>query len=438
MNPFSASYRHGCSLRIHEAYNIQALLPVRDRLIRVTLEPTMFLRLFALVGASLFMLSPANASTGIVIRLTTGGEVVESPVEATLVNEEGVSTTVVLLDNGEAPDVGAGDFNFSGSSMTEGETFQVSLSLGGKNEDVGEVSWPAEVTARDLVITRYEGMVTLETGAGDNGQPTGQPIDPTASGPSTEMGNPQGAPGGLGEPFADGTDQPARGPNVTFPNAETGTAAKDDKTLYVIGGILLLILAGVAFFWFRSPEASAHSASIAAPGGASGLVHRMPEPGILGNGTPSLSDGTSVWVVDAANAQDFFALLLGSLAQHHRVVVVASGSGSLPLVHGGPVYRMKSPRPGHVSDAVNTLSHEPGNPLAVLVNATGMDGAALNDYADLTPGDLGMVILRTDAHTGPEQSLNVTRTGGGWSIQAGDTTVTLRVNEWGLGTEVSS
>jgi hypothetical protein len=73
-----------------------------------------------------------------------------------------------------------------------------------------------------------------------------------------------------------------------------------------------------------------------------------------------------------------------------------------------------------------------------LVNATGMDSATLNDYADLTPGDLGMVILRTDAHTGPEQSLKVTRTGSGWSIQSGESTVTLRVNEWGLGTEVSS
>ena len=438
MSSVPSIYRHGQSLRIHEAYNIQAYLPGRDRLIRVTLEPTMFMRLFALIGASLFMLSTASASTGIVVRLTTGGEAVGSPVEATLTNEEGVATTIVLLDNGEAPDVGAGDFNFSGSSMTEGETFQVSLSLAGKSEDVGEVSWPAEVTARDLVITRYEGMVTLETGAGDNGQPTGQPIDPSAAAPSGEGTEQPGTPGAVGEPFAGGSDQPARGPNVTFPNADGGTAAKDDKTLYVIGGILLLILAGVAFFWFRSPEASAHSTTVAAPGGASGLVHRMPEPGILGQGTPSLSDGTSVWVVDAANSQDFFTLLLGSLAQHHRVVVVAAGSSSLPLVHGGPVYRMKSPRPGHVSDAVSTLSREPGNPLAVLINATGMNGATLNDYADLTPGDLGMVILRTDAHSGPEQSLNVTRTGGGWSIKAGDTTVTLRVNEWGLGTEVSS
>jgi hypothetical protein len=400
----------------------------------------MFKRLIALVGASLFVILPADAATGIVVRLTTGGEEVGSPVEATLINEEGISTTIILLDNGEAPDVGAGDFNFSGSSMTEGETFQVSLSLAGKSEDVGEVSWPADVTARDLVITRYEGMVTLETGAGDNGQPAGQPIDPTNldAAPSGKGAAQAGGPNGVGEPFADGSGQPARGSNLTFPNANNGTVAKDDQTLYVIGGILLLILAGVAFFWFRSPEASAVSTSRAAPGGASGLVHRMPEPGILGHGTPSLSDGSSVWVVNAADTQDFFSLLLGSLAQHHRVVVVAAGSSSLPLVHGGPVYRMKSPRPGHVSDAVNTLNHESGNPLAILVNATGMDSATLNDYADLTPGDLGMVILRTDAHTGPEQSLKVTRTGSGWSIQSGESTVTLRVNEWGLGTEVSS
>jgi len=400
----------------------------------------MFERLIALIGASLFVILPADASTGIVVRLTTGGEELGSPVEATLTNEEGVATSIILQDNGEAPDVSAGDFNFSGSSMTEGETFQVSLSLDGKSEDVGEVSWPADVTARDLVITRSEGMVTLETGAGDNGQPTGQPIDPAApdAAPTADGSVAPGTPGGAGDTFVEGAALPARGPNVTFPSADNGTAAKDDSTLYVIGGILLLILAGVAFFWFRSPEASAPSSSRAAPGGASGLVHRMPEPGILGNGTPSLSDGSSVWIIDVADTQEFFGLLLGSLAQHHRVVVVDPSSNSLPLVHGGPVYRMKSPRPGHVSDAVANLRHESGNPLAVMINATGMDGATLNDYADLTPGDLGMVIIRNDAHTGPEQSLKVSRAGGGWSILAGETTVTLRVNEWGLGTEVSS
>jgi hypothetical protein len=99
---------------------------------------------------------------------------------------------------------------------------------------------------------------------------------------------------------------------------------------------------------------------------------------------------------------------------------------------------MKSPRAGHVSDAITSLRHESGNPLAVMINATGMDGSTLNDYADLTPGDLGMVIIRNDAHTGPEQSLTVTRTKGGWSIVSGDTTVTLHINEWGLGTESSS
>ena len=414
--------------------------PARDTLIQVTLEPTMLMRLIALLGASLFVISPAHASTGIVVRLTTGGEEIASPVEATLTNEDGIVTAIVLQDGGEAPDVSAGDFNFSGSSMTEGNTFQVSLSLGGKIETVGEISWPADITARDLVITRYEGMITLETGSGDNGLPTGQPIDPATQGaaPSADGTVEPGTPNGAGEPFVEGTTPPARGPNVTFPNAGSGTAAKDDKTLYVIGGILLLILACVAFFWFRSPEAYAPSTSRTAPSGASGLVHRMPEPGILGNGTPSLSDGSSVWVVDAADTQDFFALMLGSLAQHHRVVMVAPGSDPLPLVHGGPVYRMKSPRAGHVSDAITSLRHEPGNPLAVMINATGMDGATLNDYADLTPGDLGMVIIRNDAHTGPEQSLKVTRTKDGWSIVSGDTTVTLHINEWGLGTETSS
>ena len=79
----------------------------------------MFLRLTALIGLSLSIMSPANASTGIVVRLATGGEEVSSPVQATLTNEDGTATAIILKDNGEAPDVSAGDFNFSGSTRSE-------------------------------------------------------------------------------------------------------------------------------------------------------------------------------------------------------------------------------------------------------------------------------------------------------------------------------
>ena len=389
----------------------------------------MLSRFLALMVAFLLLAPSALAATGIVVRLSTGGESVDTPVQATLTNADGATTTLTLLDNGEPPDVNAGDFHFSASSMITGETFGVTLSLGGKAEEVGEVSWPEEVTARDLVITRYDGIVTLETGAGDNGQPAGEPTTPGGMGGEPALGSAIGDP--VGNPAVDGT-APARGPNVTFPStsnsASSGTTAENDSTLYVIGGILLLVLGAVAFFWFREPTGSTVDSG-------STLVHRMPEPGLLGEGTPSLSDGASVWVVDTESTADFMSLLLSSMAAHHRVVVVAPGSNPIPVVHGGPVYRMKNPRAGHVADAVNELMRSPGQPVAVLVDATRMEESILSNYANLVPGDLGTMFVRNTAHTGPERSLSVTKNDGGWAISDGDTRVELRINEWGIATE---
>lgn len=389
----------------------------------------MLSRFLALMAAFLLLAPSALAATGIVVRLSTGGETVDTPVQATLTNADGATTTLTLLDNGEPPDVNAGDFHFSASSMITGETFGVTLSLGGKAEEVGEVSWPEDVTARDLVITRYDGIVTLETGAGDNGQPAGEPTTPGGMGGEPALGSAVGDP--VGNPAVDGT-APARGPNVTFPStsntASSGTTAENDSTLYVIGGVLLLVLGAVAFFWFREPTGSTVDSG-------STLVHRMPEPGLLGEGTPSLSDGASVWVVDTESTADFMSLLLSSMAAHHRVVVVAPGSNPIPVVHGGPVYRMKNPRAGHVADAVNELMRSPGQPVAVLVDATRMEESILSNYADLVPGDLGTMFVRNTAHTGPERSLSVTKNEGGWAIIDGDTRVELRINEWGIATE---
>ena len=141
-------------------------------------------RLFLLLSPLFFFAQTAEGATGIVVRLITGGETVESPVVATLTNADGTTHTATLLDNGEPPDVNPGDHHYSGSTMLEGENFTVSLSLGDATEEVGEVSWPTDVTARDLIITRYEGIVTLETGAGSNDMPAGQPTASGDAGPS--------------------------------------------------------------------------------------------------------------------------------------------------------------------------------------------------------------------------------------------------------------
>jgi len=389
-------------------------------------------RLLLIVLSVFLGSSDALARTGIVVRLVTGGEAVEAPVEAILVNDAEKEFKLTLLDNGEPPDVGAGDYDFSGSSIIEGENFTVFVSTNGKKENVGDVSWPADVTARDLIITRYEGIVTLETGAGDNQQPPGEPTNPGVAGAAPEG---DVAPGGaIGGPSTPGeATSPARSPNVSFPEPNAGVNAQDDATLYVIGGILLLILAAVAFFWFREPTSHTSSGDIRGNTAAlNARVHQMPEPGLLGDATPSLSDGTSFWVVDENDAAEFTKILLASMAQHHQVLVVSSTTDELPLVHGGPVYRMKSPRPTHVADTVNSLVNNAGRPVAILIHAAEMDASLLNDYADLLPGNVGAAVVVHNSHGGLDLTVNVSRTEAGWRLSVGAKHIRLQATEWGL------
>ncbi len=319
------------------------------------------------------------------------------------------------------------------------------VSSNGKKEDVGSVSWPADVTARDLIITRYEGVVTLETGAGDNQQAPGQPTDPGVQGSGPIAPGTQLADGGsMGGPTAPGqgptsSTAPARSPNISFPDADTGVNAQDDATLYVIGGVLLLILAAVAFFWFRVPLTDGGGESRPRPVVGSDRVHRMPEPGLFGDSSPSLSDGTSIWVVPEADAADFMKLLLTSMAQYHRVLVVSVSSDPLPLVHGGPVYKMKSPRPTHVADAVHELQGQIGQPVSILVHAAKMESAVLNDYADLMPGSVGSAIVVHDTYAGPETTVKVSRQGNDWLLDNGGKQISLKFTDWGLSvTEIDS
>ena len=393
-------------------------------------------RLFTLFCTLLFSMSQAHGATGIVVRLITGGESVSTPVEATLTNDAGEKHTATLVDNGEPPDVNPGDHHYSGSTMLDGENFEVSISLGGDVEEVGKVSWPADVTARDLVITRYEGIVTLETGSGSNTQPDGQPVsggDTPGGGAAAPGAAADGPPGASPDGGQAGVPGTARAPSVSFASSDSSSKPADDATLYVIGGILLLVLAVVAYFWFKPQEAGGQITRFA----GSAAAHRLPEPGMLGEGSPSLSDGASVWIVDEADTTDFLGLLLSSMAQHHRVLVVAPGSDGLPLAAGGPVYRMKNPRPSHVAETVGALAADSGNSMAILINACGVDASTINDYCELLPAEVGTFILVNGSYTGPEQLVNVSREADGWSLTTTKGTVRLTVNPWGLSSALS-
>ena len=374
----------------------------------------------------------AHAATGVVVRLVSTGGAVDGDVIATVVNTAGAELEFVLLDNGEAPDVFAGDNQYSASGLLDGTDATVYLTIGGEKTEVGEVAWQDTTTPRDLVITMGEGILTVETGVATPvddpdapGLANGSP--PAGGAPGTNAPGAGGATGSgaSGAPSASAASpSPARAPNVSFPDSRS--SAQDDTTLYLLGGALVLVLALAAFLWLRTPGSEGASAR------ASRHYTLQPEPGILGSLTPSLSDGLSTWEIAPDQSAEFLSLLLQGVAQHHRVLVVAPGEASLPLTGGGPIYRSREHSAVAVADAAISLMDQPGLPLAVLVWQEEIESTLLSDYATVLTPDVGVVALISRISGDHKMDVHVAQADMGWRVRRGDSGVQIDLTEWGV------
>lgn len=365
--------------------------------------------------------TPAHAAVGVVVRLVSSGGALDGTVTATVKNADGAEVLFTLEDNGVAPDVFAGDHQYSASGLLDGTQATVFLSINGEELEAGEVTWQDDTTPRDLVITMGEGILTVETGVAVpmEGAPTdGAPIDGPPTDGVAPVAQAPGAPGGTA------AESPARKPNVSFPGGRQ--AATDDTTLYLLGGALVLVLALAAFLWMRAPSAPA-----AGPRGSRHYTVQ-PEPGLLGSVTPSLSDGLSTWQIEPADSSDFVSLLLESMSQHHRVLVVTPEETSLPLVGGGPIYRARASSAVSVADAAIALMDQPGLPLAVLVWQEEIEGALISDYATVLTPDVGVIALVSRITGEHQMDVSVTRNPDGWQVRRGDTYVDIAMTEWGV------
>jgi hypothetical protein len=370
--------------------------------------------ILAVIASTMLGIS-AQAAAGVVVRLVSTSGALSGEVTATVVNESGGEASFTLLDNGEAPDVFEGDNQYSASGMLDGTDATVFITVDGEKTEGGEITWSDDTTPRDLIITMGDGLITIETGMaipGGEAPIGGEAINgpPPEGGPSTEP-TPASTPG--------------RTPGVRFP--KSGGSATDDTTLYLLGGALVLVLAITAFLWLRAPSADQSGSR------TSRHYTLQPEPGLLGSVTPSLSDGLSTWQVEPAEQEAFGSLLLQSIAQHHRVLVVAADETTLPPVAGGPIYRAQAGSAVAVADAAISLMEQPGLPLAVLVWKAEIEQALLSDYATVLTPDVGVVALICTI-TGEAQAMDVTisATEQGWRVQRGDTGVVISMTEWGV------
>lgn len=363
---------------------------------------------------------------GLVVRLDTGGASFSGPAVVVVTPTGGEATRIEVKDDGVPPDVAAGDGTYSSSAWLDGDAFSVAVELGAKTLQGGTVSWNAVDAARDLQVLVKGDSVVAEAGVsagGNGGEPT--PGGGGSGGPPVEGGGPATASGGSGgtasAPFnaSGGPSAGATGgpQNPGAPPLGNRAVSTSDGTLYIGFGLGVLVLVGVAWLWLRNRPAEGSTR----PGG----LTVVPEPGLLGPGTPSLSDGLSLWLVPEADTDALVRPLLATLARHHRVLLAAPSRVVAPAVFGGPVYRATNIRPSHVGDAAESLQRE-GCAVAVLFVGTQADAATLKDYADLLPTGVGSIcVLSQDPGVPALARVTAQRDNGGWSVKTAERTLRL-------------
>lgn len=289
--------------------------------------------------------------------------------------------------------------------------------------------WSAGVLAQEPPPAEPSAPVSAEgqpVGAEAGGQAP-QVVGPgTASGPPP-LGNeapPDGAPspGGPGSgdaPPAVGlanTPDAPRPSTATFPSG--GAALDDDEPYLYMGlGLGLLFLVGLGFVWSRGRA----PAGLNLPEG----VVRVAEPALIAPPVPSLSDGLHAWTVETDHHDALLTDLLTTLADAHRVLVVAPAEVTLPRVAGGPVFRVDGLRPVHIEEPAEVMADDGGRTPVVLLVLPPDQAGALAGFADALPPGVGGVGLCTHA---PEVALPIvqaTATDGGWSLSRGDHAVSV-------------
>jgi hypothetical protein len=195
-----------------------------------------------------------------------------------------------------------------------------------------------------------------------------------------------------------------------------------DATLYVAFGLGGLLLAVIGYLWIRG------RGSLSLPPG----LTLVPEPGLFGPGTPSLSDGLSLWIAPPQDAGELARLLLGSLARHHRVLVSAPARSPLPSVRGGPVYRVTSGQKRALSEAVEALQELGPGELAVLVLGENLDGRSLQAQAESLPEGVGGVVVGMEAVSVTLPTVHCHRQGDTWRFRWGEHEGELRETPEGL------
>ncbi len=361
-----------------------------------------------------FGLQAYASAQGVLVRLDASTRSLTAPVEVHLVGGNG-DVLVTLSDSGDGADVIAADGVWSGAAFPDGDRFEVSVVSGGTTWSAGEVTWTADAAARDIDLKLIDDTVTLQSGVGGNAG---------ASKARKAGGEGKAGRGGKSGKSKSTRSGGSRRRESSESVGDDGLSMGDIVAFSGLGLGVIALLAAAAV-WLRGRGAAS---GVALPRG----LEVVPEAGVFGEGTPSLTDGLFVWKVDEADTHAAVTDALRSLAAWHRVLVVAPKGFAVPTVPGGPVLVSHATRPAAIGDQLDALVSTPGRPPALLAVGLGTDPDRMRDLADAIPLDLGGIAL---VHGDVPTELPVVhgqKQANGWSLTLGSRTMVVASTPTGL------
>lgn len=336
---------------------------------------------------------------GIVVRLEAP-TLTAKAVAALLTPEGRAAIRIPLKDDGRPPDVSAGDGLWSGSVWTAGDRFQVEVTGDERRWSGQTVEWSSSDTKRDLALV-LDGDTLTATAATPPERPAPLDAAPDPAG---------GALAGTQAPGEAPPGSPTNTPGLGAPFPKTSNTSTSWMLFFAVGAALVAI----GYSFWRGGGGRAR---------IPGAVTRMPEPGVLGGGTPSLSDGVSVWVVPDLDLPAALGGLLATLSGSHRVLVAAPPAMVVPLVRGGPVYRVAFLKAARLGDTADAMVEQPGLPLAVVILGQGLDGAVVQAVPEHLPEGVGAIVLVPTRLETSLPTVEFARTGEVWTLRTSSATV---------------
>ena len=321
----------------------------------------------ALMFLSAQIASAQSGSDAVVVRLEPGRQVVSGTPMVTLKPLRGEAVSISLKDDGSKPDIAAEDGRWAGITVMKESTVAVSVDIGPDHYDAGTVSWDADAPIRDLVLTLTWGGVTAMADS--------TPQVPMAS-------------------------SPAAGPSLAMSASAVPAVASSKPLMWGILGVGLLFVLGGLGLALRNARPPLRAVSL----------DRVPEPPVLGPGTPALHEGLSVWTVSESDRAQVVETMLRTMARRHRVLLRLPEGAEVPTTLGGPVYLTHASERGELESHLLDILERPGLPVAVLFVGVRVAAAVSGELADILDPGVGGILLATELEGGQAVDITVKAT----------------------------